>query len=67
MTDDGHAGCTWHSQPNDCDDAVYAAMLECWDADPAARPSFEGLKDWLAAFNAPKVGKRGTTEFVPRF
>ena len=62
-----------HEQPNSCDDAVYAVLLKCWDAEPASRPSFRQLKDSFTTFSAPKVqpriddiwGKRATTaEFV---
>ena len=53
-----------HPKPNDCNDAVYAVLLKCWDADPASRPSFEKLNESFTALHqlyAPKVVTRDSS------
>ncbi|KAJ7388501.1 hypothetical protein OS493_037226 [Desmophyllum pertusum] len=36
-------------RPDMCSDEVYELMFECWDEDPATRPSFSQLIDRLEA------------------
>lgn len=33
--------------PDGCPEVVYNIMKQCWNLDPAARPSFQMLKEWL--------------------
>lgn len=33
--------------PDGCPEVVYNMMKQCWNLDPAARPSFRMLKEWL--------------------
>lgn len=33
--------------PEGCPEVVYNIMKQCWNLDPAARPSFQMLKEWL--------------------
>lgn len=33
--------------PDGCPEVVYNIMKQCWNLDPAARPSFHMLKEWL--------------------
>lgn len=33
--------------PDGCPEVVYNIMKQCWNLDPASRPSFQTLKDWL--------------------
>ena len=49
-------------QPPGCSDAVYAMMLQCWDADPEKRPAFRTLQRFFAeqvdvpGFDLPESG-----------
>uniref|UniRef100_A0A674MW81 Tyrosine-protein kinase n=1 Tax=Takifugu rubripes TaxID=31033 RepID=A0A674MW81_TAKRU len=33
--------------PDGCPEVVYNIMKQCWNLDPAARPSFQMLKEWI--------------------
>ncbi|XP_015248987.1 PREDICTED: tyrosine-protein kinase CSK [Cyprinodon variegatus] len=33
--------------PDGCPEVVYNIMKQCWNLDPAARPSFQMLREWL--------------------
>lgn len=33
--------------PDGCPEVVYNIMKQCWNLDPAARPSFHMLNEWL--------------------
>ena len=56
-----------HPQPEGCDAGVYSLLLTCWDADPAARPSFNELTGSFATLAAPKVTARAATKIETEF
>ena len=37
-------------KPMDCPDKIYEIMLECWEEEPSARPTFSNLKCFLEDF-----------------
>ena len=45
-----------HPQPTGCSDEVCAVLLQCWQFDPAARPTFPDLVRWFA-----KLAARGSS------
>ncbi|TNN81984.1 Tyrosine-protein kinase CSK [Liparis tanakae] len=44
--------------PEGCPEVVYNIMKQCWNLDPAARPSFQMLKEWLQHINQGMIKKQ---------
>jgi hypothetical protein len=55
-------------QPDNCPDCVYATMMECWCADPDARPAFLVLAERFQTLEADelrRVSSSSSSSFSP--
>lgn len=48
--------------PDGCPEVVYNIMKQCWNLDPAARPTFQMLKEWLQHISQGMVRKNDRPE-----